>query len=175
MHSSTYLHNIHTVPAASVAVFLSLVFTLMTWFMWTDELFPNHVREMRCKIIYTLGSWRHLTSNSHCNKWLPALSHTRAHTHGLTNSACSSRTRQLILITEQWKTSIITIICLLSRGEKKEMQFLFRASLLTLLQLSAQAALLLWRLNSLFFLAFFERMAVCLRGCMVEVLPDANC
>lgn len=95
-------------------------------------------RKMLSSIIYTLIHihtliyshwallsvlWRHLTSNSHRNEWLPAPLHTHTHTRRLTNSACSSRTRLLILITEQRKTSIISLICLLSRKSRKWCSF----------------------------------------------------
>lgn len=51
------------------------------------------------------------------------LLYTHTHTRRLTNSACSSRTRLLILITEQRKTSIISLICLLSRKSRKWCSF----------------------------------------------------
>lgn len=91
---------------------LSLVFILLTWFMleWcTQKCRLNVFIHWYTCVLWHVPIWlcsallRHLTSNAHCNEW---------HTH------CCSRTRQLILITEQWRTTIITIICLPERRSK---------------------------------------------------------
>lgn len=107
MHSSPCLHKSHSSCFSCFRLQFSHSFAFL--------LKIQHVQEKGNLNLFILFStcWCH-TSNSHCSEWLPGLltPHHHLNTHRLTDSVCRRRTRLLILITEQRKTGIITIICL---------------------------------------------------------------
>lgn len=81
-HSSIHLHNSHcySTPAAGED---DLCWHNVHRHVWDKCFYLSKDTHEHCDI-FPLGSvWRHLSSTSHCNEWLPALlrTHTRTHTN----------------------------------------------------------------------------------------------
>lgn len=151
---------------------LPLVFVMLEWCTQEDQkemqrlvFMQRHMCLLGYIPIWLLSTpWRHCASNSHCNEWLPAALHTHI--------PCSSRLKELILITEQWKATVNTIICLLERRSK---WCSFSSGPVSSVYCSCQleAAPLRKRMNFLFCWDFVS-VGVCVCGRMLSRVKSPN-